>query len=63
MSITAEEIRACKSGLFSERDTLDEAFDYSVSLATESESSAVALAAIMVYANTLLELLAKNAEK
>ena len=57
--MTAEQLRAAKCGLFSERDTTDEAFKYATAILGKAPQVVTAL---MVYHNTLLEVLAKATE-
>lgn len=57
----AEVLRSNKVGLFSERDTTQTALDYAMSMFPKNQQAHV-MTAVMVYHNTLLEMLAKQLE-
>lgn len=60
--ITAQELRNCKSGMFSERKGVDAAIKYAQTMFPKSDHAAITTA-LMVYHNTLLEGLAKQVDK
>lgn len=61
MSLSPQEVRSSKVDLFSERSTLDEVLQYAHS-GLPQEYRAFATTAIMLYHNTLLELIAQLME-
>lgn len=61
--MNAADLRSSKSGLFAERKDTTEAYEYAISLCEGNSTREMAMGvAIMVYHNSLLEVLAKNAE-
>ena len=60
--MTAANLRSLKVGMFSERETLEEAMQYALSLVPKDEGAFISTG-IMVYQNTLLEVLAKQLEE
>lgn len=59
----AEAIRGSKVELFSSRDTVDEAFEFAKSIAkANGMPESQMTTAIIVYHNTLIELIAKEVE-
>ena len=60
--ITANELRNTKVGMFSERDSVEEAVEYAQSMFPKTDSMAI-LTALYTYHNTLVEVLAKGVEK
>ena len=57
------DLRSVKSGLFAEREGTKEAYEYALSLCEGNSTREMTMGvAIMVYHNTLLEVLAKVAE-
>lgn len=62
--INGHELRECKNGMFGERATTTEAYEYAMNLLkAEGVAPVNAMTAIMVYHNSLLESLAKSADK
>ena len=61
--MNAADLRSNKSGLFAERKDTAEAYEYAISLCEGNSTREMTMGvAIMVYHNTLLEILAKIAE-
>ena len=61
MSLTKQQLLKSKLGLFGERENLDEAFKYAQSMIDSKDHGAMATA-IMVYHNTLIQMLANDME-
>ncbi len=59
--LTKQELLKSKSGLFGERENLDEAMKYALSMFKPEDHGALATA-IMVYHNTLIQMLANDME-
>lgn len=60
--MTKQELLKSKSGMFGERENLDEAFKYAQSMFQPEDHGAMATA-IMVYHNTLIQMLANAMEE
>tara|TARA_R110000744_G_scaffold225644_2_gene343999 strand:+ start:480 stop:680 length:201 start_codon:yes stop_codon:yes gene_type:complete len=64
MSISAEELRGHMNGMFATSDTALDGYKYAEAvLKAEGVSSIAVLTALLVYSNSLLEHLAKEAEE
>jgi hypothetical protein len=64
MSITSEELRENKHVMFATKETGLEGFSFAMALLkAEGASGAAATTALLVYSNSLLEHLAKEAEE
>ncbi len=61
MTLTKQELLKSKSGMFGERENLDEAFKYAQSMFPEKDHGALGTA-IMVYHNTLINAIADKLE-
>ena len=61
MGLEAKELRALKSNLFATKDSLEESFDYAVSMM--GGDAGPIIIALYIHQNTLLEVLAKREEQ
>ena len=50
---TVEFAKAIRNGMFADRKTLQEAYDYALNIANASENPAAVIAAVQVVVNTL----------
>lgn len=60
-NLTPEQLREMKASMFAERDNIKEAYDYALSLVPKEQEAAMTTA-LLVYQNTMLEVLAQASE-